>query len=211
LTVHVPPGYEVDAFTCPYCGAFATQDWFDFTLPAPWREAKFFKGWKWSLCLHCKVLAIWSHRKKMVQPAAGGGPEANPDMPQAVLEIYDEARAVRDISPRSCGALLRLALQLLIDELEPGTGSINQKIGRLVERGLDPTVQKAMDVLRVVGNNAVHPGSVSLDEDTELIPALFEMLNLIVENVVSRPRQVQLLFENLPEGARVAIQQRDGT
>lgn len=60
-------------------------------------------------------------------------------------------------------------------------------------------------------NNAVHPGDVSLDEDTELISTLFEILNLIVEHVVSRPRQVQVLFEKLPEGARVAIQQRDGT
>lgn len=130
-------------------------------------------------------------------------------MPEAVQDIYEEARAVYELSPRSCGALLRLALQVLVDELEPGSGSINKKIGRLVERGLDPTIQKAMDVLRVIGNNSVHPGSIALEEEVDTIPFLFEMLNLIVHHVVSRPRQVEELFNALPDGAREAIRERD--
>ena len=85
------------------------------------------------------------------------------------------------------------------------------KIGTLVAQGLHPDAQKAMDVLRVVGNNAVHPGQISLEADDGLIPALFSMLNLVVEQVIERPKQVTTLFESLPEGAREAIVRRDGS
>ncbi|MGI8328316.1 DUF4145 domain-containing protein [Actinomadura scrupuli] len=209
---YVAPRYEAKAFTCPECLVCTSHGWFDLSWPYTAGKGRFYKGWKWSLCSHCNILTVWTHDKKMADPLVSvGGPDPNPDMPQAVQDIYEEARAVYELSPRSCGALLRLALQVLVDELEPGAGSINKKIGRLVEHGLDPTIQKAMDVLRVVGNNSVHPGSISLAEDVETIPSLFEMLNLIVQHVVSRPRQVEALFNTLPDGAREAIRQRDST
>ncbi|GAA1887970.1 hypothetical protein GCM10009736_65200 [Actinomadura bangladeshensis] len=127
------------------------------------------------------------------------------------MNIYNEARAVRNLSARSCCTLLRLAVQDLIDELEPASGSIYEKIGRLVERGLDPTIQKAMDSLRIVGNESAHASSISLDADAEMIPALFDMLNLTVWHILSRPRHVDQFFASLPEGARNAIQRRDTT
>ncbi|URN07702.1 DUF4145 domain-containing protein [Actinomadura madurae] len=207
---YVPPCYEAEAFTCPECLVYASHDWFDLSWPFTDGEGRFYKGWKWSLCAHCKILTVWTHEKRIAEALANsGGPDPNPDMPEAVQDIYEEARAVYELSPRSCGALLRLALQVLVDELEPGSGSINKKIGRLVERGLDPTIQKAMDVLRVIGNNSVHPGSIALEEEVDTIPFLFEMLNLIVHHVVSRPRQVEELFNALPDGAREAIRERD--
>jgi hypothetical protein len=130
-------------------------------------------------------------------------------MPTAVRDLYEEARAVLPISPRASSALLRLALQVLIDTLEPGNKTINEKIRRLVARGLEPTTKKAMDVLRVVGNNAVHPGEIELDGEAELVPALFALLNLVVHHVLTRPKQVDDLFDSLPESARDAIERRD--
>jgi len=203
------PAYDSSAFECPYCNVYAVQDWERLTWPKM-DGGKFWKGWKWSKCQHCQVLTLWSHLEKIVQPdSVPFGPDPNPDMPKNVLDIYEEARRVLPVSVRSCAALLRLALQVLIETLEPGRGHINQKIRRLVERGLEPSAQKAMDVLRVVGNNAVHPGSIELEEDGELVPALFGLLNLVVHHVISRPRQIEALFDSLPESARQAIAKRD--
>jgi len=38
-----------------------------------------------------------------------------------------------------------------------------------------------MDSLRVIGNNAVHPGEMDLTDDTEAASALFNLLNFVVE------------------------------
>ncbi|MFI5611085.1 DUF4145 domain-containing protein [Amycolatopsis sp. NPDC051903] len=205
------PRFELDAFECPYCHVYATQEWADLEKWGSTKEARFWT-WKWSECRHCHSVALWSHDQKLVWPDRSKfGPSPNPDMPKEVRKLYEEARAVFPISPRSSGALLRLALQVLIDTLEPGKKTINEKIRRLVARGLEPTTKKAMDVLRVVGNNAVHPGEIELDGDDDLIPALFALLNLVVHHVLSRPKQVDSLFDSLPESARTAIERRDST
>ncbi|WP_216893454.1 DUF4145 domain-containing protein [Nocardia alni] len=205
------PSYEGDAFSCPYCNVYATQRWTDVEWPKWWNvKPRFYHGWKWSCCSHCDTLALWGHHQLLVWPNRTlPGPCANEDMPPEILATYEEARQVLAISPRAAAGLLRLALQNLIDTLEPGAGSVNDKIGRLVQRGLEPSAAKAMDILRVVGNNAVHPGRLDVDGDAELVPALFEILNLVVHHVLTRPRQVEALFETLPAGAREAIERRD--
>lgn len=130
-------------------------------------------------------------------------------MPDNVRAVYDEARSIAGLSRKSAAALLRLALQMLVDELEPTRGDINAKIGILVGRGLGAEVQQAMDVLRIVGNNAVHPGQIDLDGDDVLVPSLFALLNLIVERMIAQPKRIAGLYELLPDGARAAIDRRD--
>ncbi|WP_344200171.1 DUF4145 domain-containing protein [Aeromicrobium alkaliterrae] len=146
----------------------------------------------------------------MIFPLVRQGEEPHADMPADVLAIYEEARAVSSLSRKSAAGLLRLGLQMLVDELDTGSGSIDAKIGRLVQGGLDPQVQQAMDVLRVVGNESVHPGQIDLDADDDLLPALFNLINVIVEQVVSRPKTIGALFQKLPDAKRAAIQRRDG-
>ncbi|MBO3095844.1 DUF4145 domain-containing protein [Cellulomonas dongxiuzhuiae] len=132
-------------------------------------------------------------------------------MPDDVRRIFEEAREVSAVSPRSAAALLRLALQVLINDLEPGNGTLDVKIGRLVARGLSQEVARAMDVVRVIGNNAVHPGLIEMGGDVTPVPAMFTLLNLIVEQVIVRKAEVDRLFDSLPGGSREAIARRDGT
>lgn len=203
------PKHGASAFECPYCGVYAVQSWAEVKGWGATNKALFWK-WSWSECCHCHHAALWTHDKRLIWPeSAKLGPKPNGDMPEPVRAIYEEAQAVLSVSPRSAAALLRLALQTLIDTLEPGSKSINEKIRRLVARGLEPTARKAMDVLRIVGNNAVHPGEILLDDDSETVPALFALLNLVVHHVLSRPRQVDSLFDSLPESAKSAIERRD--
>jgi hypothetical protein len=71
-------------------------------------------------------------------------------------------------------------------------------------------VQKALDVVRVIGNNAVHPGQIDLKDDVETASHLFHLVNLITDVMVIQPRHVDALYEALPETARKAIEKRDG-
>ena len=88
--------------------------------------------------------------------------------------------------------------------------NINNDIGALVAKGLPVHVQQALDVCRVIGNNAVHPGEIDVNDTPEIAHSLFDMLNFIVDDRISRPKHIQALYDKLPEAARKAIAKRDG-
>jgi hypothetical protein len=101
--------------------------------------------------------------------------------------IYKEATDVYPKSPRAAAALLRLCVELLTTELHATGGNLNERIGSLVRRGLQPEVQQALDVVRVVGNSAVDPGETSLDDQGGTAIALFRLVNMIVERLITGP------------------------
>ena len=207
------PRFGSEAFDCPLCGAYAHQHWGQIWAQQPKQSGAAQvdeREWIFSFCARCGEPSLWM-KQQLFYPRDRVGPAPHGDMPEDVQSLYEEAREVSSTSRRSAAALLRLALQVLVDQLQPGPGDINKKIGQLVRAGLDPQVQQAMDVLRVVGNNAVHPGQIDLDSDGELVPALFGLLNVIVEQVVARPRQLADLYGALPAGAQAAIARRDST
>jgi len=70
-------------------------------------------------------------------------------------------------------------------------------------------IQQALDVVRVVGNNSVHPGELSEADIADIASTLFELVNAIVEDRIARPKKLAALFDRLPEGARAAIARRD--
>ncbi|MEV0716557.1 DUF4145 domain-containing protein [Asanoa sp. NPDC050611] len=212
------PALDKDRFRCPHCSIFAVQDrglllWKKLFVNQSPREMQ---GWRAHYCTACQEPTIWlkaadDDDSDMVYPLGSMGERASDDMPDEVRAVYEEARRVAALSRRSSAALLRLALQMLVDGLEPGAGSLNTKIGRLVERGLHPQTAQAMDVLRVVGNNAVHPGQIDLDDDPTLLPGLFRLTNVVIDQMISVPKHAESLFSALPQGARDQIAQRDGT
>ena len=51
--------------------------------------------------------------------------------------------------------------------------------------------------MRVVGNNAVHPGKIDLTDNTDLALSLLELLNIIVEKFISEPQKINDIFNKL--------------
>ena len=82
-------------------------------------------------------------------------------------------------------------------------------IAALVADGLDPRVQQVLDIVRVVGNNAVHPGQIDLRDDRATAEMLFGFLNVIAEKTISVPKRIEEVYGALPEDARDAIAKRD--
>lgn len=161
-----------------------------------------------SRCYNCSELAVWIC-DRMIYPQRGEAPPANPDMPDDIRRDYDEASTILDLSARGAAALIRLGIQKLCKHLGQPGKNINDDIKALVAGGLDPRIQKALDVVRVVGNNAVHPGQIDLKDDRATAESLFRLLNLIVEKMISEPKHVDEVYAALPEEARKAIEKRD--
>ena len=130
-------------------------------------------------------------------------------MPPDVRSDYAEAAGIVDTSARGA-ALLRLAIQKLMMHLgEPGK-NLNDDIGALVKKGLDAKVQRALDAVRVIGNNAVHPGTIDLKDDKPTAIKLFGLVDYIVESQISTPKQIDAIYDTLPSTAVAAIDKRDG-
>jgi hypothetical protein len=161
----------------------------------------------------CKDISIWiseaDDSNRMIYPRRVVAPPPNPDLPDEVATDYQEAALILGDSPRGSAALLRLAIQKLCLTLGEDASNLNDAIGNLVRRGLLPLVQRALDIVRVIGNEAVHPGTIDLRDDRETAFELFGLVNVIAEQMITQPRNVQELYDKLPQEKREAIERRD--
>lgn len=220
LQEYVPPELHRDGYHCPHptCGVYSRQIWY--------HSAKFFVGWnydgqwknedrfKFAICDRCGDVTIWRNQE-LIYPIRSVAPRPHRDMPPEVLDDYAESRAVFALSPRASAALLRLATEKLVEALvvkanrEP-SGSLNDNIGILVEEGMPVSIQKAMDSLRIIGNDAVHPGMINFNDDKDTALKLFNLLNVIIENRITQVHEIEKLYEEkVPETKKEQITRRD--
>lgn len=162
-----------------------------------------------SSCFNCEKLTVWINHR-VAWPSVGLAPAPNSDLSDDIQNDYREASAIFEQSPRGAAALLRLCIQKICRVLGEKGKNIDSDIAELVKKGLDIRVQKALDIVRVVGNNAVHPGSLDLKDDRETAQNLFGLVNLIADIMISQPKHLSNMFDNLPPNAIAAIESRDG-
>ncbi len=163
-----------------------------------------------SACYNCKELTIWIH-DKIVYPNVKLMIVPNEDMPSLVRELFQEAREIVEKSPKGAAALLRLAMQHICKELGESGKNIDKDIASLVSKGLNPTVQQALDVVRVVGNESVHPGEIDLNDNKDIAVQLFNLVNLICDQMITHPNKVKELYAGLPKNKLDGITARDKT
>jgi hypothetical protein len=207
---YVPPQTCLRAFHCPLCGVYAEQRW---KVPQAWNvvDPRFGANAKpaVTLCIHCNEESLW-HNGSLLYPRASTAPMPLPDTPDDIRQDIEEARDVYPTSARASAALMRLALQKLMPHLGESGKNINDDIAALVKKGLPVTIQKALDSVRVIGNNAVHAGQIDLQDSPETALSLFRLFNFIVEKMVTEPKQVTTIYDALPTNAKDAIAKRDG-
>ncbi len=203
-----PPAFQKTAFNCPHCGAFAQQTWHDFTYIG--RGFQSSPAVKLAFCKHCHRYSIWCEGK-MVFPDTPGIQPPNPDLSQEIQDDYMEASSILNKSPRGAAALLRLCIQQLCQQLGKPGKNLNSDIAALVKEGLPPTTQKALDIVRVIGNNAVHPGEMDIKDDKETAGKLFKLVNLIAQVMITQPKGIAQLYKALPKAQKKTIEDRDKT
>ena len=161
-----------------------------------------------STCSKCSKESLWVDGK-IVFPNVSIAPSAHTDMPEEVKEVYNEAKEIHHLSPRASAALLRLALEKLLPLVGAEGKDINNMIGDLVGKGLNKSVEQALDSLRFIGNEAVHPGMIRIQDDKEISLALFRILNFIVQQLITEIREIQSIHDLIPEGKKQGIEARN--
>jgi len=223
---YVTPSITETAFNCPHCGALAKQSWFFLKAdpkkkdetPLRLTEDSFNRSAfddiedkeDLSRCFNCDKIAIWV-QSALVYPVRGDAPFPNPDLPADIRLDFEEAGRIVGQSPRGAAALLRLAIQKLCQHVGETNSTIDQNIKSLVANGLDVRIQRALDIVRVIGNEAVHPGTLDLRDDIQTATKLFGLVNVIADAMISQPKHVEELYGSLPPNKLAGIEARDKT
>ena len=215
MTTYTAPKFMKSAFNCPHCGAFAHMQWVTQDRLVYYQ----------AICAHCKKYSLWRVTQingsavnngfmvnigTMLYPDFGSAPLPSEDMPENVKKDYEEAAQIFIKSPRGAAALLRLGLQKLCIHLGEEGKNINTDIRSLVKKEvLSGQVIKVADTLRIIGNNAVHPGQI-VDEDFDKVAGkMFDLINFIVKKAITEPKELDELYQLMPENARNAAEAQD--
>ena len=212
---YIAPKKNLNAFTCPHCQTLAfmelTTHYFDDDLERNnlMEIIKACNELTIARCCSCGKKIIWIDDEYVYPNIVAE--EVNPDLPTSVKQLYNEAGLIYNQSPRAACALLRLAIDKLCNELGETNRNINKNIGALVEKGLPKKIQQALDIVRVVGNRAVHPGTIAFDvDDIDTAKSLMRLINMIGQSMITDPNEIDEMYNQLPESAKQSIDRRDG-
>jgi len=206
---YIQPEPFLRSFTCPHCATLSKQEW----RRLDWESQKHYEHEeeypiRIGTCDHCYESTLWVF-DSLLFPDNGNAPFPNTEMPENVLKLYLEAASIHSKSPRGAAALLRLSIQVLTKELGEKGNNINTDIGNLVDKGLPLIIQQSLDIVRVTGNDAVHPGQIDTD-NPQTVGQLFKLVNVIVEYMIDLPKRVGGIYDSLPNEKKEGIANRDG-
>lgn len=234
---NISPRFEWTAFVCPHCWDLASHEWVVLEdLYHPEDDAEY-DGREWqysysfhkSTCKECEGICIRycedfmpkfgieeRVEEKMIFPwrCDENTIPAHPDMPKEIKKDYAEAVAILDNSPRWSCALLRLALEKLLDSIMTkkwqAKQDINKSIAYLIQEGLlSERLSKMMDTVRVIGNWSIHPWVLDLKDTKQIALKLFSIFNYIIEELISRPKREEELFGMIPDPLKEWIEKRN--
>ena len=63
--------------------------------------------------------------------------------------------------------------------------------------------------MRVIGNEAVHPGTLDLRDNRAVANALFKLVNFIATKLITEPNEIISIYGSLPKDKLDAITKRD--
>jgi hypothetical protein len=208
------------AFVCPYpnCGVYAQHYWGLVTNLATYDGAQTFGARSpakppvtLAKCEACGMESVFVYGR-LVWPRLVAAPTPATDLPESLKADFEEARQIHALSPRGAAALLRLVLQKLLPLIGAKKTKINDAIAELVAAGtINPSLQQALDTVRVIGNEAVHPGTIDLKDDESTVTILFNLINFIVHKAITEPKEVAAIYGGLPPDKLAGIARRDAS
>lgn len=207
MTKYKAPEFDDSAFNCPHCNAYSRQVWHKLSTTTSLKLNPKLDT-SVALCEHCEEFSIW-HDGEMISPILITTPSPNSDLNKEIKSDYLEASRIANKSPRGATALLRLCIQKICRQLGEKGDNINEDIKSLVKKGLPVTIQQALDTVRVIGNSAVHPGQIDIKDNKAIANSIFGLINMIAQVMITQPKEIEAMYNSLPESQLKAIAKRD--
>ncbi len=208
---YVLPKLGLKAFNCPNCQVYTQQLW-SYLQASRGKDGNGIitkdKDFLVTKCVKCEAITIW-HGENIIYPHNSVVEPPNNDLPDDIKEDYNEAASISNFSPRAAAALLRLCIQKICIFLGESGKELCRDIGCLVKKGLPSDVQKALDCVRVIGNEAVHPGTIDFKDDRGIANKLFKLVNFIAQKMISEPKELEDLYNQIPKEKLEGIEKRD--
>ncbi|EOH9779396.1 hypothetical protein ACME7D_001293, partial [Campylobacter jejuni] len=72
--------------------------------------------------------------------------------------------------------------------------NINEDIKEIINIGnfyqeQKESLEEAMNSIRLIGNKASHPSELDINDNSEIANILFEMINFIVGEIITKPKE----------------------
>lgn len=169
--------------------------------------------WRMSKCGKCREYATWRDEEIIFPFGSSYAPQPHEGMPDDAKILYREAAAVVGISPRAGAALARATLELLLKQLDPmeGKQDLFKRIDNvLLSVGAKTPLGRMLTVIRHIGNKSLHveeqPDAIMVQildpEEPGVLALIFESINDLVEQLITRPEKVERLFQDVPPEVR---------
>ena len=204
-------------FKCLHCQIVTQHEWRNLESKSIARNKmggiKHYTGFsdlevfKISICYNCRGIAMWQN-ETIISPNTSHQPSAHPDMLEHIKPIYEEAASISRASSRASCALMRYALEELIKSMGYKDGLYND-IGKMYQEGLiDDNIKDSLDIVRLTGNDALHSNQIDMDDQTN-VDYMFELINEIVESLISSPKRRKSMLEKFGQNPLDSIKKRD--
>ncbi len=161
-------------------------------------------------CMSCDKGSLWSAAKsqskdgfaifrsgRMLFPRYRKRKSLPPEAGNIAKRYYRDANAIAKISPQAAAALLRATIEALCRQiLGDKRSSLSEMIKVLQSKyHFDKEVEQAMHVLRIIGNEALHPTELnySVRATTTTVNKLFMLVDYIVASTIVKSKLVRQL------------------
>ncbi len=160
----INPQFNLKAFNCPNCGAFAKQFWsfanlYDLAQKGTHNPNYLSRLDEFAIarCEHCRKVSIWEGIK-MVYPLMTTRDFDLTYIPKHIAEDYSEACLIISFSPKASAALSRRCLQTILREQGFSDKSLQKEIQNAIDSNKLPShITDSIDSIRNIGNFAAHP------------------------------------------------------
>ena len=125
--------------------------------------------------------------------------EPNEDLTNEQKQLFNEAKDIFDKSPKAAGALLRCVIErILRDKFQEHSQSLLGSIlkDKNIQNELGHEIIQLCETCRLIGNDASHSSLIIYeDESKQEVELLFELINAIAEELLSKPRKRQEMLD----------------